>query len=42
MKNCNIFLIFAQNMNCGYTLESMFYSKNKKIMYTPVYPNFAI
>ena len=22
MKNCNIFLIFAQNMDLGYTLES--------------------
>ena len=21
MKNCNIFLIFAQNIDCGYTLE---------------------
>ena len=21
MKNCDIFLIFAQNMDCGYTLE---------------------
>ena len=43
MKNCNIFLIFAQNIDCVYTLEppqrggsneypqSMFWSKNKKI-----------
>ena len=34
MKNCDIFLIFAQNIDCGYTLEpphlSMFWSKNKK------------
>ena len=42
MKKYNIFLIFAQNIDCGYTLEppyeggsneypqSMFYSKNKK------------
>ena len=22
MKNCDIFLIFAQNIDCGYTLES--------------------
>ena len=21
MKNCDIFLIFAQNIDCGYTLE---------------------
>ena len=43
MKNYNIFLKFAQNIDCGYTLEppqrggsneypqSMFWSKNKKI-----------
>ena len=42
-KNVDIFLIFAQNIDCGYTLEpprqgssneypqSMFWSKNKKI-----------
>ena len=47
MKNCDIFLVFAQNIDCGYTLEppesggsneypqSMFWSKNKKIMFTP-------
>ena len=41
-KNFDIFLIFAQNIDCGYTLEppqrggsneypqSMFWSKNKK------------
>ena len=46
----NIFLIFAPNIDCGYTLEpphrggsnvypqSMFWSKNKKIIYTPVNP----
>ena len=50
----NIFLIFAQNIDCGYTLEppqwggsneypqSMFWSKNTEIMYTPVNPNFTI
>ena len=50
----NIFLIFAQNIDFGYTLEpprrggsneypqSMFWSKNKKNRYTPVYPSFAI
>ena len=49
-----IFLIFAQNVDCGYTLEpprrggsneypqSMFLSKNKKNRYTPAYPSFAI
>ena len=47
------FLIFAQNIDCGYTLElprrggsneypqSMFWSKNKKNRYTPAYPIFA-
>ena len=42
LKNSDIFLIFAQNIDCGYTLElprlggsngypqSMFWSKNKK------------
>ena len=46
-KNVDIFLIFAQNIYCGYTLEpphrggsneypqSMFWSKNKKNRYTP-------
>ena len=50
----DIFLIFAQNIDCGYTLEppwrggsneypqSMFWSKNKKNMYTHAYPRFAI
>ena len=48
------FLIFTQNIDCGYTLEppqrggsneypqSMFQSKNKKIMYTPVNRSFTI
>ena len=45
------FLIFAQNIDCGYTLEqgggsneypqSMFWNKNKKNRYTPAYPSFA-
>ena len=51
LKNFDIFLVFAQNINCGYTLElprrggsneypqSMFWSKNR---YTPAYPSFAI
>ena len=49
-----IFLIFAQNIDCGYTLEpprrgssneyaqSMFWSKNNTNRYTPAYPRFAI
>ena len=48
-KNFDFFLIFAQNIDCGYTLErrggsneypqSMFWSKNKKNRYTPAYPS---
>ena len=50
----DIFLIFAQNIDCGYSLESprrggsneypqsMFLSKNKKNGYTLAYPRFAI
>ena len=53
-KNFDIFLIFTQNIDFGYTLEpprrggsneypqSMFWSKNKKNRYTPAYPSFAI
>ena len=53
-KNSNIFHISAQNIDCGYSLEqprrggsneypqSMFLSRNKKIMYTPVNPSFTI
>ena len=53
-KNFDIFLIFAQIIDCGYTLElprrggsnefpqSMFWSKNKRNRYTPAYPSFAI
>ena len=53
-KNVDIFLIFAQNINCGFTLEpprqggsneypqSMFWSKNKKNRYTLAYPSFTI
>ena len=38
------FSSFAQNMDFGYTLEppQNNESKNKKIMYTPVNPNFTI
>ena len=54
LKIFDIFLIFAQNIDCGYTLEpprqggsneylqSMFWCKNKKNRYTPAYPSFAI
>ena len=54
LKIFDYFLIFAQNIDCGYTLElpqsgssneypqSIFWSKNKKIMYTPVNPSFTI
>ena len=53
-KNFDIFLIFAQNIDFGYTLEpprrggsneyhqSMFWRKNKKNRYTPAYPSFVI
>ena len=53
-KSFDIFLICAQNIYCGYTLEpprpggsneypqSMFWSKNKKNRYTPAYPSFAV
>ena len=54
LKMFDIFLIFAQNIDRGYTLErpcrggsnensqSMFWSKNKKNRYTPANPSFAI
>ena len=54
LKKFDIFLIFAQNIDCGYTLEpprrggsneypqSMIWSKNKKNRYTPAYPTFTI
>ena len=53
-KKIDIFLIFAQNIDCRYTLEphrrgssneypqSMFWSKNKKNRYTPAYPSSTI
>ena len=53
-KKFDIFLIFAQNIDCGYMLEpprrggsheypqSMFWSKNKTNRFTPAYPRFAI
>ena len=54
IKNSDIFLISAQNIDRGYSLEpprqggsneyqqSMFSSKMRKIMYTPVNPSFTI
>ena len=54
IKTFDIFLISAQNIDCGCSLEppqrggsngypqSMFLSRNKKIMYTPVNPSFTI
>ena len=53
LKNVDIFLIFAQNIDCGYTLEaprrggsneypqSMFWGKNKKNRYTPANTSFT-
>ena len=53
LKMFDIFLVFAQNIDCGNTLEpprrggsneypqSMFWSKNKKNRYTPAYPIFC-
>ena len=44
-KNANIFLISPQSIDCGGSNEypqSMFLSRNKKIMYTPVNPSFTI
>ena len=52
-KKFDIFHISAQNINCGYSLEpprrggsneypqSMFFSKIRKIMHTPVNPSVA-
>ena len=52
-KKIDIFLIFAQNIDCGYSLkppqrggsneypQSMFWSKNKKNRYTPRIPQFC-
>ena len=51
LKNFDIFLIFAQNIDCEYTFrrggsneypQSMFWSKNKKNRYTPANPSFSI
>ena len=54
IKTPLLFHISAQNIDCGYSLEpprrggsneypqSIFLSRNKKIMYTPVNPSFTI
>ena len=54
LKIFDIFLSFAQNIDCGYTLElprrggsneypqSMFWIKKKKNRYTPAYPSFCL
>ena len=50
LKIFDIFVIFAQKIDSGYTLEtgsneypqSMFWSKNYKNRYTPAYPSFVI
>ena len=46
MKFLNIFLIFAQNIDCGYTLEPphnlCFGAKIRRKKYTPVNPSFTI
>ena len=54
IKNYDIFHISAQNIDCGYSLEpprrgssneypqSIFFSKIRKIMSTPVNPSFTI
>ena len=53
-KNPDILYISVQNIDCGYSLEpprrggsneypqSMYLSRNKKIIYTPVNPIFTI
>ena len=53
IKNSDTFHISAPNIDCGYSLEplrrgssneypqSMFFSKIRKIMYTPVNPSFT-
>ena len=46
-KNADSFHIFAQNIDCGYSLEPPHRSiyvlaEIRKIMYTPVNPSFTI
>ena len=47
MKNCDTFLIFAQNIDCGYTLKLRphnlcFRAQIRKMMLTYVDPSFTI
>ena len=42
LKNFDFFLIFAQTIDCGYTLEPPRRSKYKKNRSTSAYPSFAI
>ena len=54
IKNSDIFHIFAQNIDCGYSLEpprrggsnehpqSVFRAEIRKVMYTPLNPSFNI
>ena len=46
LKNVDIILIFAQNIDCGYRLaeypQSMFWIKNKKNRYNPANLSFVI
>ena len=54
IKNTDIFLISAQNIDCGYSLEpprqggsnkypqSMFCAEIRKILYTPGNPSFTV
>ena len=54
IKSSDIFHIFAQNIDCGYSLEPLhrggsneyhnlcFWAELRKIMYTPVNPSFTI
>ena len=48
-KNCDIFLIFAQNIHCGWRLEPIMSTHNlwcraklRKIIKTIVHPSFTI
>ena len=54
IKNSDIFRIFAQNIDCGYSLEPprrggsneyqqfMFWAEIRKVKYTSVNPSFTI
>ena len=47
MKNCDIFIIFAQNIDCGSTLDlkrthNLYFRAKIRKVYTPVNPSFTI